>query len=93
MMLVQFLLSSSVGSANAYWLRSITGIDCINGTVICVFAQAAFIQGKRIGYEILSLLVFVDLRHKRLSGVVSSSEEVLVIIYNNIGKYLGLRLF
>lgn len=74
-MLVQFLLSSSARSTNASWFRSITGIDFINGTVNCVFAhvekltnfvQAAFTQGESLSSVILSLLVFVERRHKQL---------------------------
>lgn len=74
-MLVQFLLSSSARSTNASWFRSITGIDLINGTVNCVFAHAekltnfvnaAFTQGESLSSEILSLLVFVERRHKQL---------------------------
>lgn len=74
-MLVQFLLSFSARSTNASWFRSITRIDFINGTVNCVFAHAekltnfvyaAFTQGDSFSSEILSLLVFIERRHKQL---------------------------
>lgn len=77
--------ASSAGSTNTSWFRSITGIDFINRTVICVFAlaeklanfaHAAFTQGKSLSSEILSLLVFVERRHKRLLGAVSASGGV-----------------
>ena len=70
-----FRLSSSARSTHASWFRSITGIDFINGTVNCVFAHAekltnfvhaAFTQGESLSSEILSLLVFVERRHKQL---------------------------
>lgn len=74
-MFVQFRLPSSARSTNTSWFRSITGTDFINGVVNCVFAHAekltnfvhaAFTQGKSPGAEILSLLLFVERRHKQL---------------------------
>lgn len=101
-MFVQFRLSSSARLTNTSLFRSITGIDFINGVLNCVFAHAekltnlvhaAFTQGESLGSEILSLLVFVERRHKLL---FLSCKHFWRSFRNHLkyrGKVLKLRIF